>query len=47
MDGWRREVLRIDPSLVCPSSRLGKKLAAESFRGIDPEEWLEGGDEDG
>ena len=40
-DGWRHGVLGIDPSMVSHNSRLGKKLAAESFRSSN-EEWLEG-----
>ena len=30
-DGWRRDVLRIDPSLVSYSGRLGKKKIAASI----------------
>ena len=40
-DGWRREVLRIDPPLVCHSSRLGKKKTAASVE-MTAEKWLEG-----
>ena len=40
-DGWRREVLRIDPSLVSHSGRLGKKQIAASVE-MTAEKWLEG-----
>ena len=40
-DGWRREVLRIDPSLVSHSGRLGKKQTAAPIS-LSAEEWLEG-----
>ena len=39
-DGWRREVLRIDPSLVSHSGRLGKKQIAASID-MAGREWLE------
>ena len=40
-DGWRREVLRIDPSLVSHSGRLGKKQIAASIE-MTAEKWFEG-----
>ena len=40
-DGWRREVLRIDQSLVFHSGRLGKQQIAASIE-MTAEKWLEG-----
>ena len=47
-DGWRREVLRIDPSLVSHSGRLGKMRIAAP-KDLSAEEWFEGAirDQDG
>ena len=42
-DGWRREVLRIDQSLMSHSGRLSKKKIAASIEmTAEPEKWLEG-----
>ena len=43
-DGWCREVLRIDPPLVCHSTRLGKKQIAsvETQLSTSSEKRLEG-----
>ena len=40
-DRWCREVLRIDPSLLSHSGRLGKKKIAASAE-MTAEKWLEG-----
>ena len=45
-DRWRREVLRIDPSLVCHSNRLTEERSGPQAKNnnmdIGAQDWLEG-----